>query len=144
MKLQTLKAVAETVASESKCASMKVGAVLVKDGRIVSTGTNGTARGYTNCCDKFSERGPEHSSWSAKFETHAELSALLFSPISIEGCQMVTTHSPCWDCCKAMILSGVEEIWFGERYYRQSDEDFAEVVEYCNTMNVKFGEIPYE
>lgn len=117
---------------------MKVGAVLFKDGRIVSTGTNGTAPGYDNCCDKFSERGPEHSSWSAKFETHAEMSAMLFCPISIEGCSVVVTHSPCWDCCKNMVLAGVKEIWYAERYYRMSDEDFRSIEDYCRLMNVSF------
>ena len=137
----TLAAIAADVAKESKCVSLKVGAVLVIGDRIVSTGYNGTAPSYVNCCDKFDDRGPEHSAWSDKYETHAELSALLFCPVSIAGSKMVTTHSPCWNCVKAMVLAGVTQIYYAERYYRQSDSDFQEVVDYCNVMNITFDKV---
>ena len=142
MKISTIAKVAHTVSAESKCISMKVGAVLVKDGRIISTGTNGTAPGYYNCCDTFSVRGPDHSEWSAKFETHAELSCMLHCPVPISGATMVTTHSPCWECTKNMVLAGVKEIWFTEKYYRMTDDDYDEVKDYCKKMDVLFKEIP--
>ncbi len=141
MKLQTLKAVAFNVAEESKCISMKVGAVLSLDGHIISTGYNGAPKGAPNCNSLFSERGPEHSAWSEKYEVHAEMNALLYCPTSTRGSTMVTTHSPCWNCTKHMVAAGVKEIFFAERYYRMTDEEYKMVEGCCMRQGVKFGEI---
>lgn len=141
MELKTLKDIAHSVASESKCVSMKVGCVIEKDGHIISTGRNGTAKGDENCCDKFSERGSEHSAWSEKYELHAEINALLYCPVDARGSIAVVTHSPCFPCTRSLVAAGVKEIHYSERYYRQSDEDFSEAQDYCKRMGVIFNEI---
>ena len=142
MKLSTLREIVKSIASESKCVSMSVGCVLVKDGHIISTGRNGTAKGDVNCCDKFTERGVEHSAWSEKFELHAEINAIVHCPVDPSGSIAVVTHSPCFPCTRTLVAAGITDIHYLERYYRQSDEDFAEAVDYCNRMGVTFQIIP--
>lgn len=57
MKASTYLQIAYLIAQESKCCSWKVGAVIEKDGRIISTGYNGSPAGGTNCCDHANEQG---------------------------------------------------------------------------------------
>lgn len=115
--------------------------MLSKDGHIISTGYNGTPKGYHNCNEVFSERGPEHSEWSERLEIHGEMNALLYCPTDTRGSIMVTTHSPCWNCTKHMVAAGVKEIWFAERYYRMSQEEYDLVDTFCKKLNVKFGQL---
>lgn len=56
-----------SLAEESKCVSFKVGAIIVKDNRIVSMGYNGTPQGFHNCCDVFDKndfKREDHHGWS--------------------------------------------------------------------------------
>lgn len=136
MKHKTWLDIALSSSLDSKCVSMKVGCVLVKDNHIISTGINGTAKGDINCCEKFQDRCAEHSEWSAKFEIHSEMSAIIYCPVSTEGSVAYVTHSPCFNCCKHLIAAGVRSIYFLEKYYRMSKEDFQEIVDYCRHMSV--------
>ena len=66
----------------SKCVSKKVGAIIVKNNRIISMGYNGTPRGVKNCCEIFDESNfdrEEHHQWSKNSEIHAEMNAILFA-----------------------------------------------------------------
>lgn len=141
MKTQTLKRIAWDVAKESNCVSMQAGAVLSKDGHIISTGYNGTPKGATNCCDLFSERSVEHSEWSEKYEVHAEMNAILYCPVSTQGSDMVITHSPCWNCTKHIVAAGVKSILFDERYYRMTDEEYETAKNYCEELSVEFRQM---
>lgn len=133
--------IARKVASDSHCVSMKVGCVLVKDGHIISTGRNGTPSKYKNCSDVFAERSPEHSLWSAKYEIHAEMNAIGFCPVSTDGADAFITHSPCFNCTKHMIAFGIRNIYYHERYYRMSDEEYQEVLEFCAETGVGFKKL---
>lgn len=121
--------IAQTVAKRSKCVSLNVGAILVKDDRIISTGINGTPRGYTNCCDRFhaGDRTSQHSEWSQKFEIHAEMNCIIQCPTDTRGSSMFCTHSPCHNCLKHMIAAGVESCIFIERYWRMTDDQWFEL-----------------
>ena len=108
MKATTFMQIAYLVAQNSKCCSWKVGAVIEKGGRIISTGYNGSPAGGKNCCDHAEEQGwvgskpidttssredgfqirkigllPEHrethSAWSKINEVHAELNSILYA-----------------------------------------------------------------
>lgn len=108
MKATSFLQIAYLISQESKCCSWKVGAVIEKNGRIISTGYNGSPAGGVNCCDHAAEQGwigqrkptgtglrqeglqiskvgllsehrAAHSAWSAKNEIHAELNAILFA-----------------------------------------------------------------
>lgn len=105
-------------ADESKCVSHHVGAVIVKDKRIVSIGYNGTPPDLPNCCEVFDPEGfdrEEHHKWSKDNEIHAEMNAIGFAAKKgedIEGCDMYVTVSPCNDCLKNICATGIANVYY--------------------------------
>jgi dCMP deaminase len=116
--------IAKEIASASKCVSKQVGAVIVKDGRILSTGYNGTPAGYKNCCEHWDGKyTSEHHLWSKTYEIHAEMNAIIWAArkgISVEGATIYVTLEPCADCSKNIIQSGIKRIVY-EKYYEHND-----------------------
>ena len=112
--------IAQELATASKCVSKQVGAVIVKDGRILSTGYNGTPSGYTNCCEHWDgEYTPDHHEWSKTYEIHAEMNAIIWAArkgISIEGATIYVTLEPCSECSKNLIASGIKRIVYNKPY----------------------------
>lgn len=112
--------IARELASASKCVSKQVGAVIVKNGRILSTGYNGTPSGYTNCCDHWNgEYTPDHHEWSKTYEIHAEMNAIIWAAkegISIDGATIYVTLEPCSECSKNLIASGIKRIVYATPY----------------------------
>jgi len=118
--------IATELATASKCVSKQVGAVIVKDGRILSTGYNGTPAGYENCCDYWNgEYTSEHHEWSKTYEIHAEMNAIIWAArkgISIEDATIYVTLEPCSECSKNLIASGIKRIVYAKEYeYTHSD-----------------------
>lgn len=105
-------------ASKSHCVSHHVGAVIVKDGRIVSTGINGTPEDMPNCDEIFDKDNfdrEQHHHWSKDNEIHAEMNAIAFAAkhdIGIDGADMYVTISPCNDCLKNMIPAGIKNVYY--------------------------------
>ena len=105
-------------AEKSKCVSQHVGAVIVKDERIISVGYNGTPSGLTNCCDVFDKDNfdrEKHHIWSKDNEVHAEMNSIAFSAkhnVEVDGCDMYVTISPCNDCLKNLVPSGIKNIYY--------------------------------
>ncbi len=118
--------IAAELASASKCVSKQVGAVIVKDGRILSTGYNGTPAGYVNCSDHWDGvYTKDHHEWSKTYEIHAEMNAIIWAArqgISIEGATIYVTLEPCADCSKNIIASGIKRIVY-ERAYEHNHSD---------------------
>ncbi len=117
---------AREIASASKCVSKLVGAVIVKDGRILSTGYNGTPPGFTNCCDHWNgEYTKDHHEWSKTYEIHAEMNAIIWAAregISIDGATIYVTLEPCSECSKNLIASGIKKIVY-EKAYEHTNSD---------------------
>ncbi len=118
--------IAFEIASASKCVSKQVGAVIVKDGRILSTGYNGTPAGFMNCRDHWNgEYTKEHHEWSKTYEIHAEMNAIIWAArkgISIEDATIYVTLEPCSECSKNLIASGIKRIVYAKSYeHTQSD-----------------------
>jgi len=109
---------------ESKCVSWQVGALIVKDGRIISTGYNGTLKDAPNCCDVHNSKNFDrsvHSKWSASHEVHAEANAIAMaakSGIQLEGCFCYCSLQPCTTCLLLLIQSGIKEIVYVDDYDR--------------------------
>ncbi len=119
--------IAFEIASASKCVSKQVGAVIVKDGRILSTGYNGTPAGYINCNEYWKgEYTKEHHDWSKTYEIHAEMNAIIWAArkgISIEGATIYVTLEPCSECSKNIIACGIKRIVYAKKYeYNESKE----------------------
>ncbi len=118
--------IANEIASASNCVSKQVGAVIVKNGRILSTGYNGTPPGFQNCCDYWNgEYTTEHHEWSKTYEIHAEMNAIIWAAregISIEGATIYVTLEPCSECSKNVIASGIKRIVY-EKSYEHTNSD---------------------
>ena len=105
-------------AEKSKCVSHHVGAVIVKDDRIVITGYNGTPKGLCNCSERFSPENfvrAEHHEWSKDNEIHAEMNAIAFAAkhnVEINGCDMYVTISPCNYCLKNLVPTGIKNVYY--------------------------------
>jgi len=112
--------IAKEIASASNCVSKKVGAVIVKNGRILSTGYNGTPSGFTNCSEYWGgEYTKEHHQWSHTYEIHAEMNAIIWAAregISIDGATIYVTLEPCSQCSKNLIASGIKRIVYKTSY----------------------------
>lgn len=118
--------IATELSTASKCVSKQVGAVIVKDGRILSTGYNGTPAGFTNCSEHWrGEYTDEHHEWSKTYEIHAEMNAIIWAArrgISIEGATIYVTLEPCADCSKNIIASGIKRIVYEKAYEHNHSE----------------------
>ncbi|WP_304545914.1 deoxycytidylate deaminase [Sulfurimonas microaerophilic] len=118
--------IAVEIANASKCVSKQVGAVIVKDGRILSTGYNGTPAGYINCCEHWeNEYTSDHHEWSKTYEIHAEMNAIIWAArkgISIEGATIYVTLEPCSECSKNLIASGIKRIVYLKPYEHTHSE----------------------
>ncbi len=118
--------IAHEIASASKCVSKQVGAVIVKDGRILSTGYNGTPTGYTNCSSHWEGKyTKDHHDWSKTYEIHAEMNAIIWAArkgISIEDSTIYVTLEPCSECSKNLIAAGIKRIVYDKGYEHTNSE----------------------
>ncbi|MFM7595442.1 MAG: deoxycytidylate deaminase [Flavobacteriales bacterium] len=103
---------AQNWAMLSHCTRKKVGAIIVKDRMIISDGYNGTPSGFSNACEN--NEGETH--W---YVLHAEANAILKvakSTNNTEGSTLYLTHSPCKDCSKLILQSGIKRVVYMEAY----------------------------
>lgn len=99
-------------AENSYCERRKVGALLVKDRMIISDGYNGTPAGFENVCEN-------NDGLTKPYVLHAEANAITKvarSNNSSEGSTLYITASPCLDCAKLIIQSGIRRVVFNELY----------------------------
>lgn len=110
----TFLEVAEVIAKRSKSTRLKVGAVLVKDNRIIATGYNGLVSGVKP------DVLEDENGVSKKEVIHAELNCIIScarNGVSCEGSTLYITHSPCESCAALIAQSGIKKVIFKE-YYR--------------------------
>ena len=104
----------------SHCTRKQVGALIVKNGMIISDGYNGTPTGFDNKCE--TEIG--ETNW---FVIHGEANAILKCARhghSCDGATLYQTHSPCKDCSKLILQSGIKRLVYLEDYKDTSGIDF--------------------
>lgn len=127
---------AETVATRGTCDRAYVGCVIVNsENRIVSTGYNGSISGNPHC----DEAGHTMRDGHCLATIHAEMNALLYCAkegIAVNGCKAYVTHFPCLNCTKALIQSGISEIYYREGY---RIDDYA--IELLNRNNIPYTQI---
>ena len=105
-------------AEKSHCVSHHVGAVIVKNGRIIVTGYNGTPEDLPNCDEVFNKENFDreaHHLWSKDNEVHAEMNAISFASkndVNTDGADMYVTISPCNECLKNAIPAGSKNIYY--------------------------------
>ena len=130
--------VAETYAKLSSARRMQVGAVLVKDNRIISIGYNGMSSGWTNECETADEYG--NRPVTKEEVLHAETNAIAKvaqSNESSEGSTLYTTCAPCLECAKLIYQSGIKRVVYGHTYRNDKGLTF---LEQCDIMLEHFGD----
>ena len=103
-------------AENSYCQRRQVGALVVKDKMIISDGYNGTPSGFENVCE-------DDNNVTKPYVLHAEANAitkLARSNNNSDGATIYITASPCIECAKLIIQSGIKRVVYGEKY-RLSD-----------------------
>ena len=107
--------IAQVVSSRSTCDRKQVGAVIVRDKMILSTGYNGSIRGLPHC----SEVGHLLENGHCVATIHAEQNAILQAArggVMIDKASIYVTASPCWSCFKSIANAGIERIMYLEFY----------------------------
>ena len=119
-------------AENSYCKRRKVGALVVKDKTIISDGYNGTPSGFENVCE-------DDNNVTKPYVLHAEANAitkLARSSNNSEGSTLYVTASPCIECSKLIIQSGIKRVVYAEKYRLTDGVDLLKragvVVEYMN------------
>lgn len=102
------------VASKSKDPKTKIGAIIVKDRHIVSTGYNGLPIGVNDAIEARSQR-PDKYKWSEHGERNAIYAASKFG-ISTEGATLYTNCLPCADCARGIIQSGIANVYVHHQF----------------------------
>lgn len=135
---------AEIFAELSHARRLHVGAIVVKDDRIISIGYNGMPAGWDNNCEDtehtYDQRDTVNGDWNYNKDTkqwsklktksevlHAETNAiakLAKSTESGEGASMFITHAPCLDCAKLIFQSGITRVWYKTEYRDESGVKF--------------------
>lgn len=127
---------AQIQASLSYAFRLKVGAVIMIDGRPISSGRNGCVAGGSNFCE-FTD------TYNGELKTkpeviHAEANAILWAArkgTALEGSELYITHSPCFECCKMIAQSGIKEV-----YYRTQFRDISGL-EFLRKNNIKVEQL---
>jgi len=114
--------IAFLVATRATCDRKKVGAVLVKDHRLVATGYNGSPAGLPHCDDVGHELKKIEGRDSCIRTLHAESNAIDFAGRDAAGCTLFTTVVPCYDCAKRIINARIENVLYQEYYESRSTE----------------------
>jgi dCMP deaminase len=115
---------AELWAQRGTCNRLYTGAVIAREGRILSTGYNGVPSGLPHC----NHNNPDSTSEgdACTRAVHAEANAIAFAArqgIAIGGSTMYATHQPCSSCAQIIINSGIEEVWYKEPYRKRDGVD---------------------
>jgi dCMP deaminase len=96
----------------SHCTRKKVGALLVKDGMVISDGYNGTPTGFPNNCE-------DEQGLTLWYVLHAEANAIMKVARSTNNAREATlylTHSPCKDCSKLILQAGIKRLVYLDQY----------------------------
>jgi len=130
-------AIARVVATRSTCDRKHVGAVIVRDKMILTTGYNGSIRGLGHCDDE----GHLMEDGHCVRTVHAEANAIVQAArngVRLENADIYVTASPCFGCYKLIANAGLGRIAFGE-FYRDS-----RIFELSEKLGIKLSHLPIE
>jgi dCMP deaminase len=121
---------AETFAELSHARRLHVGAIVVKDDRIISIGYNGMPAGWDNNCEDTIQHSDDTVTLKSKPEVlHAETNAIAKLAKSTESgdrAVLFVTHSPCLDCAKLIFQSGIRSVFYRNSYRSTDGTTFLE------------------
>lgn len=136
---------AQLVGTWCTCHRRKVGAVIVKDKRIIATGYNGAPSGVENClergyCLRNKLQIPSGTKAETCYSVHAEQNAITQAAklgIAVDGSTIYITHQPCTICTRLLINSGIKRIVYGYEY----PDEFS--LELLNEAGIELKYLPY-
>ena len=135
---ETFMEICEVLAKRSTCLRLQTASVIVKNHIIVSIGYNGVVSGQEHCCDYWKRNQEDksleeflktnafsalHHNWSIVNELHGEMNAILFAGkhgISLEGSTLYSIYSPCINCAKSILTSGITDVYYKHLYKRDT------------------------
>lgn len=128
--VQAYMKTAETFAELSSARRLHVGAIIVKDDRIISIGYNGMPSGWDNNCeDKIWDKTGDYELKTKPEVLHAETNAIAKLAKSTESgldASLFVTHAPCLDCAKLVYQSGINTVYYRNTYRSQDGIQFLE------------------
>ena len=111
------------VAKRSTCDRARVGAIIVQDKRILTTGYNGAPRGLDHCDDVGHMMINGHCMRTLHAEQNAIIQAALHG-VSTEGSTIYVTHQPCHNCAKMIINAGIRRVVYAGAYPDEASQAF--------------------
>lgn len=124
---------AELNSEMATCQRLKVGAVVVKDKKVIGDGFNGAPKGHPHCTDVGCLKNAEgrciranHAEWNAIFQSDRQL---------LEGATIYCTHEPCENCTKAIVQVGITRVVFRNAYKNEYNQYF--------NQNIQWEQLPY-
>ncbi len=114
----------EEVGSWASCLRRKVGAIIVRDNRVMATGYNGAPAGIKSCiergkCLRIENNIPSGTRAELCYAAHAEQNAIIQAAkygVKIDGATLYCTHQPCVICAKMIINAGIKRVVYQEGY----------------------------
>lgn len=103
------------LALRSTCTRLMVGATIVRDKRIIAGGYNGSVTGGVHCIDDGCYVIDGHCVRTVHAEANALLQCAKFG-VPTDGADIYVTHFPCLQCCKQLIQSGIQKVYYAEDY----------------------------
>ena len=116
--------IAHEVAKMSHARRLQVGAVIVKDGRVISMGYNGMPAGWENNCESTQEDGTLKTRPEVLHAESNAIAKLAKSNDSGDGADIFVTHAPCMECSKLIFQSGIRRVYFSLDYRDDSGIKF--------------------
>jgi len=119
-----LMEMAFTAAKRGTCSRLQVGAIISKDGRVISTGYNGVPAGLPHCVHNHLML--ESAEMGCTQAEHAERNAIYYAArygTALEGSVIHTTHAPCENCARAIINAGIRQVTYTIPYRKTEGID---------------------
>ncbi len=140
--------ITELVARRSTCIRRSVGAVIVKDKRLLATGYNGAPSGIAHCCETGCMREKQNVPSGQRHELcrgiHAEQNAIIqaaYHGVSIKDASLFCTNLPCSICAKMIINAGIKAIWYKSGY---ADPMSTEMFQEAGVQVIKFQPLDHQ
>jgi dCMP deaminase len=115
--VETAMGIAETMAKRGTCDRLQVGAIIMRDNRVISTGYNGNVSGAEHCDHRWDHLDLQEQ--GCRTAVHAEANAIVFAArhgVAVEGSDLWSTHQPCLGCANLIINAGIKRVFFRNSY----------------------------
>jgi len=135
---QFFMAQSHLIANRSTCSRLAVGAIIVRDRRMISAGYNGSISGGIHCSDEGCYVIDGHCVRTIHAEMNAILQCAKFG-VPTQGSEIYVTHFPCLQCCKAIIQSGITTVYYANDY-----KNHPYAIELFESAKVETVHVPYD